>query len=91
MIGKELSPILQELEDALWFHEANNGDKPCYSNEGFRASCKIFISAVMDKMWDLQEKEGLDIEIRQEMAANCGKEIKKLIQVYTDIDTFELW
>ena len=45
----------------------------------------------MDKMWDLQEKEGLDIEIRQEMAARCGKEIKKLIKFYTTLHTFELW
>lgn len=91
MIGQEISPILKEIEDTLWFYEATCGEKPCYTDEGFRGACKIFISAVMDRMWELQEKESLDMEIREEMASRCGKEIKKLIQVYTDIDTYKMY
>lgn len=87
MIGKEISPILTEVEETLWFYESKIGDKPCYTEDGFRAACKIFISAVMDKMWELQERDDLDIETRQEMSASCGEEFKRLIKVYTDIDT----
>lgn len=87
MIGKEISPILTEVEQTLWFYESKIGDKPCYTEDGFRAACKIFISAVMDKMWELQERDELDIETRTEMSASCGEEFKRLIKVYTDIDT----
>lgn len=87
MIGKEISPILTEVEETLWFYESKVGDKPCYTEDGFRAACKIFISAVMDKMWELQERDELDIETRHEMSASCGEEFKRLIKVYTDIDT----
>ena len=87
MIGKEISPILTEVEETLWLYESKVGDKPCYTEDGFRAACKIFISAVMDKMWELQERDELDIETRHEMSASCGEEFKRLIKVYTDIDT----
>lgn len=82
---------MAEIEETIWMHEVNIGDKPCYTDEGFRAACKIFISAIMDKMWELQDKDDIDIETRQAMATSCGNEIKKLVRVYTDIDTFKMY
>ena len=44
MIGKKLSPVLEEMEATLWEYEAFNGAKPNYTLEGFReigrASCR---------------------------------------------------
>lgn len=48
MIGKKLSPVLEEMETTLWEYEAFNGAKPNYTLEGFRASTKIFMSALVD-------------------------------------------
>lgn len=31
MIGKELSPVLEEMEAILWEYEAFNGAKPNYT------------------------------------------------------------
>lgn len=46
MIGKALSPVLEEIERKLWQFETNGGDKPNYDLAGFRASMKIFMSRV---------------------------------------------
>lgn len=91
MIGKILSPTLIEIETALIEFELSSNTKPEYSNEGFRAAIKIFMSAFMDKMFDLQKNEDLDMEDRINMAETAGKEIRNFIKVYTDIDTYELY
>lgn len=46
MIGKKLSPVLEEMEATLWEYEAFNGAKPNYTLEGFRASTKIFMRPI---------------------------------------------
>jgi len=87
-LGKKLSPILSEIEDTLL---ENYETKPGFDDEGFRASIYIFQSVLLDKMWELQEKENLSIEIRGEMAATCGEAIRSLVKTFTDIDTHNLY
>jgi hypothetical protein len=67
MIGKKLSPILSEIESTLIEFEINVAKPPEYTDEGFRASVRIFLSAMLDKMWKLQEDEGIDINTRADM------------------------
>ena len=85
------SEVLIDLEDVLLRHEATINTKPNYHPIAFRAACRIFMSAVMDSMFDLQEYDSMDIEDRKLMAENCGKEIKSLIYKYTNIDTTKLY
>jgi len=91
MIGKKLSPILSEIESALIEFEINVARPPEYTDEGFRASVRIFLSAMLDKMWKLQEDEGIDINTRADMAEKLGTEIRNIIRVYTNIDTHSLY
>jgi hypothetical protein len=91
MIGKKLSPILSEIESALIEFEINVAKPPEYTDEGFRASVKIFLSVMLDKMWKLQEDEGIDINTRADMAEKLGTEIRNIIRVYTNIDTHSLY
>jgi hypothetical protein len=91
MIGKKLSPILSEIESALIEFEINVARPPEYTDEGFRASVKIFLSVMLDKMWKLQEDEGIDINTRADMAEKLGTEIRNIIRVYTNIDTHSLY
>lgn len=88
MIGKRLSPILVEIEETLW--EAN-GIKPDFTPEATRAACKIFITVLMDKMFDLQEQEEMPIEDRENMAIKLGTEIRNLVKTYANIDTFKMY
>jgi hypothetical protein len=91
MIGKKLSPILSEIESTLIEYELNINRPPEYTDEGFRASVKIFLSVMLDKMWKLQEDEGIDINTRADMAEKLGNELRNIIRVYTNIDTHSLY
>jgi hypothetical protein len=87
-LGEKLSPILSEIEGTLL---DNYETKPGFDDEGFRASIFIFQSALLDKMWELQEKENLPIETRADMATKCGEAIRSLVKTFTDIDTHNLY
>lgn len=91
MIGKKLSPVLSEIESALMEFEINVAKPPEYTDEGFRAAVRIFLSAMLDKMWKLQEDEGIDIDTRADMAEKLGSEIRNIVRVYTNIDTHSLY
>lgn len=90
-IGEDISPILKEIEDTLWEFEANVGVQPLYTEDGFKASIKIFLSAMLDKMWDLQEKENMPMKDRTLMAAKVGDSVRQLVKVFTDIDTHDFY
>ena len=91
MIGEKISPILSEIEDTLWEFEANIGAQPQYTTEGFRAGIKIFMSVLMDKMWNLQENETLTMEDRIHMVEKLGQDVRMIVKTYTDIDTHDLY
>lgn len=91
MIGQKLSPILEEIENTLWEFEAYNGSKPEYSEAGFRAATKIFMSALMDKMWELQQNENFTLQDRMNMAQKAGEAVRSFVKTYTGIDCHELY
>ncbi|MDA3781160.1 MAG: hypothetical protein PF487_13185 [Bacteroidales bacterium] len=90
-IGKKLSPVLDEIEQSLWEYEVEFGNKPDYTLNGFRAGIKIFMSVMMDKVWELQQNEKITMDDRIKMVEQLGKDVRKLIKIYTDIDTHELY
>lgn len=91
MVGKELSPTLVRIEEALWEFEGKLGIKPDYTTDGFRASIKIFMSALMDKIWEVQEWDKMGMEDRGIMVEKAGSELRQFIKTYTGIDTHELY
>ena len=91
MIGHKLSPVLCEIESALWEFEEQELGNPEFTKEGFRAILKIFMCGIMDKMWEMQSSEEIDMDIRGEMARKCGEEIRKIVKVYTGIETIDLY
>lgn len=90
MIGKKISPILEEIENTLWEFEVS-GVKPEYTDEGFRAGIKIFASVLMDKIWELQEGENTENQDRLNMVQKAGEDIRGLVKTYTNIDCHELY
>jgi len=90
-IGEKLSPILIEIEKTIWEHDYYRQSKPNFSNEAFRAAIKIFMTILMDKMWDLQCDENMSIEDKSNMAQKAGEDLRKLVKIYTNIDTHNLY
>jgi hypothetical protein len=62
-------------------------NKPNYTNREFMNSIIIFQTALMDKIWDNQDFDGMAMEDRMKMVENCGMELRKLIHTYTGLDT----
>ena len=91
MIGKKLSPILEELENTLWEFEANRGILPEFTEAGFRSASKIFMWVLMEKMWELQSKEHMAMPDRSAMALKAGEDLRKLVKTYTGFDTFDFY
>lgn len=87
MIGEKLSTILEEIEATLWEYEVYSGKKPCYSFEGFRAAVKIFMSALLDKMYEKQQAEGMSQTEMEEAAIKTGNDIRELVKSATGLDT----
>lgn len=91
MIGKKLSPVLEEMEATLWEYEAFNGAKPNYTLEGFRASTKIFMSALVDKFFEKQQAEGVSQEDTLKAVEKLGQDVRALVFNATGIDTHLLY
>lgn len=90
MIGKKLQPILLELEKTI--AEFNcTGKKPEYPKDSIHAVSIIFISVLMDKMWEMQETDKMEMKDREEMATKCGEDIRKLIHTYTGLDSHDFF
>lgn len=88
-LGEKLTPILEEIEGTLWEHQFAGMGKPNFSDTALRAAAFIFASVMLDKMWELMEKEG--IEDRDTMGFKMVEDLRKLVKTYTGIDTKELY
>lgn len=91
MIGERLSPILKEVADTLWEFEANNNMKPEFTNDGFNAALKIFMAVLMDKIWELQSAEKMEMDDRLKMVFQAGTDVRNLVKTYTGIDTHAIY
>ena len=67
-----------------------NGNKPNYTNREFMNALIIFQTALMDKMWDIQDYDKMKLEDRENMAVQCGLDLRKLIHTYTGLDTHKI-
>ena len=79
MIGKKISNGIEEMENTLWEYEAFNGAKPNYTLEGFRASTKIFMSALLDKFFEKQQAEGVSQEDTLKAVEKLGQDVRALV------------
>jgi len=85
---KELEFIANDILDQ---NASDDGaEKPNYSNRDFMNTILIFQTALMDKMFDNQEYDKMDLENRNKMAIKCGGELRKLIHTYTNLDTHKI-
>lgn len=50
----------------------------------------IFQTALMDKMYDNQNYDKMNVDDRLKMAEKCGLDLRKLIHTYTNLDTHKI-
>jgi len=76
------SDILEQNAEAI-----GNENKPNYTNREFMNCLIIFQTALMDKMYDNQDYDKMNLKERSNMATQCGLDLRKLIHTYTGLDT----
>ena len=77
--------LLSQTADAI-----TNEAKPNYTNRDFINTLIIFQTALMDKMYDNQEYDKMNIKNRLNMVESCGLELRKLVHTYTGLDTYNI-
>lgn len=77
--------ILNQNADAK-----GNENKPNYTNREFLNAIIIFQTALMDKMYDNQNYDKMNVDDRLKMAEKCGLDLRKLIHTYTNLDTHKI-
>jgi hypothetical protein len=81
---------LEEIANDLLIQNAEargNENKPNYSNRDFMNATIIFQTALMDKMYDNQDRDDMPIDDRMKMSESCGLALRNLIHTYTALDT----
>lgn len=90
-IGEKISVVMAQMSDVLIEHEASCDEPPVFSDDGLAAIIHLFSSALLDRAWELQEKEDMNVEDRSAMVQSLGIKIRELVKVYADVDTKELF
>jgi hypothetical protein len=95
VINKIMRTYKNELEviasDILDQNASEKGaEKPNYSNRDFMNTLIIFQTALMDKMYNNQDYDNMNLENRSNMAVQCGFDLRKLIHTYTGLDTHKI-
>lgn len=80
---------LEALANSFLEQSANaklNENKPNYTNRDFMNALIIFQNALMDKMFDNQNYIEMSLQDREQMAINCGYELRDFILKYTGLN-----
>lgn len=86
--NRELEFIASDILDQNAKAKGNE-NKPNYTNREFMNCLIIFQTGLMDKMYDNQNYDEMDIDQRSEMSIQCGLDLRKLIHTYTGLDTHD--
>lgn len=90
--GKEISPILIEIADALWEIDARPLQEPYeFSDEAYRAICKIFMSGCVDQFWALAEKKDWSQDEREKRVAELGNDLRQFTIKHLEIDPHDFY
>lgn len=88
--GLGISSVLEELEFALLEYEAFAQEPVGFSDDAFRSIIRLFAASLLERSWNLQEKENMDHADRLAMAVKCGQEIRRIVKVFANIDSYQL-
>jgi len=88
--SKDLDKLANSfLEQAI---NADFGEnKPNYTNRDFLNVLIIFQNALMDKMFDNQNYIEMSLQDREQMAINCGYELRDFILKYTGLNPSNIY
>lgn len=87
MNNNPFPPILEELSKSMLVLR----DTPKqYSDRDLFNATIIMMDVLMNKSFELMQKEQIDLTTASAMCEKCGNEFRQLIKTYTNIDMHEL-
>ena len=91
-LSSSFTQVLSEIEDVLLIIKTEYPSlRLQYSDDDLAAATTIFFDAMLSKMWDLQERDGVSFGKRCLMADACGNEIHDLIKKFTGVSMREIY
>lgn len=84
-MGELTSPMIDSVADVIMEYEQTYSEPPNYEEQTLHSATRIFMSCIMDRMWGMQENEGMDMEDRKNMAISCGKEVAMILKKYAGL------
>lgn len=85
-LAKALEPMLERI-----FATVINANGPHnFTDRAFFDAMYLFTSVAGDVMFQLMQEEGMDKDVRMDMAEKFGAELRQLIKVYTGKDMHEI-
>lgn len=89
-IGGLIASILSNTEKTIRTYEFD-AEIIEYPASAFKSCVFLFSTIMMWEMWNLQEKEDIDMKDRVNMATKLGEDIRQLVKTYTGLDTFNFY
>lgn len=87
-VGEAITAALDTIEGVLL---RIHGEKPNFGDSAMRSATYLFATVLLDKMYDLQSREEMPLDVKTDMANKLGEELRALVKRYTDIDTVTLY
>ena len=85
-LAKALEPMLERIAATV----INANGPHNFTDRAFFDATFLFQSVAGDVMFQLMQKEGMDKDIRMDMAYKFGAELRQLIKIYTGKDMHQI-
>lgn len=87
----EIPKIIEDLEVRFLTIASNDPQPRQVPNSCMRGAAQIFFSVALQKMYELQNNENMDLETRGKMVFEFGLKMIKLVKIYTNVDIKNLF
>lgn len=85
-IGDQYNEVFEALHDALWEHDADVETPYGFPDEALRNASKIFMTVMMDRLWERIKAENIQMPIAEKMAEDLGREMRELVKKHVLVD-----
>lgn len=90
--GKDISPILKEIHDALWEIDSRDNIAPYdFAPEALPSAAKIFMTVCMDELWLKQEANETPLEDRLMQVENMGNDLREFMFKHLNVDSTKFY